>query len=317
MNFSIPVTWAGMWEEATGNMKSCDTFSAYHPIVGFTYFCLVMAFSMVFIHPVCLAITLLGSTSYALYLGGSRILRAGLRFLLPLAVLTAVLNPLFNHQGVTILLYFRNGNPLTLESVWYGLVMACVLVAMICWFSCYNRVMTSDKFVYLFGRIAPAFSLLLSITLRFIPRFRERFSRVSAAQRCVGCDIRTGGVARRLRNILTIFSVMLTWALEGAIVTADSMRCRGHGLPGRTAFSLYRFSRRDAFSLVFLLLGGSFIAAAGWLGALRWWYIPIVYGEPVSVWNLGAFVTYLAICLFPLIVDGKEAIVWRSLKFRI
>ncbi len=37
------------------------------------------------------------------------------------------------------------------------------------WFSCYNKVMTSDKFIYLFGRLIPALSLILSMALRFVP----------------------------------------------------------------------------------------------------------------------------------------------------
>ncbi len=40
-------------------------------------------------------------------------------------------------------------------------------------------------------------------------------------------------------------SILVTWALENAIDTADSMKDRGYVLPGRTAFSIYRFDRRD------------------------------------------------------------------------
>lgn len=43
--------------------------------------------------------------------------------------------------------------PLTLESIAYGCAAAVMLVAVLFWFSCYNEVMTSDKFMYLFGRI--------------------------------------------------------------------------------------------------------------------------------------------------------------------
>ena len=71
--------------------------------------------------------------------------------MLPLLLLTALINPAFNHEGQTILTYLSNGNPITLESIVYGVAAAAMLVAVICWFSCYNSVMTSDKFVYLFG----------------------------------------------------------------------------------------------------------------------------------------------------------------------
>ena len=109
--------------------------------------------------------------------------------------------------------------------------------------------MTSDKFVYLFGRLIPALSLVLSMALRFVPKFQAQFHVVSEAQRCIGRDVSDGGVIRRIRNAVTIFSIMLTWSLENAIETADSMKSRGYGLPGRTAFSIYRFDDRDGCSI--------------------------------------------------------------------
>jgi energy-coupling factor transport system permease protein len=40
---------------------------------------------------------------------------------------TAWLNPLFNHAGVTLLFYLPGGNPVTLESMVYGLAAATML----------------------------------------------------------------------------------------------------------------------------------------------------------------------------------------------
>lgn len=80
-----------------------------------------------------------------------------------------------------------------------------MLAAVVTWFSCYTAVMTSDKFVYLFGRVIPALSLVLSMTLRFVPKFQAQFRVVSEAQRCVGRDVSDGSLFRRLRNAVTIF----------------------------------------------------------------------------------------------------------------
>ena len=41
-----------------------DTFSRYHPVVNFLFFALVLVFSMVLMHPVCLLISLLGAVLY-------------------------------------------------------------------------------------------------------------------------------------------------------------------------------------------------------------------------------------------------------------
>ncbi len=134
----------------------------------------------------------------------------------------------------------------------YGVAAAVMLASVVLWFSSYNEVMTSDKFVYLFGRVIPALSLVLSMALRFIPKFKAQMQTVSEAQACIGRDTKNGSVFQRVGNAVKIFSIMVTWSLENAIETADSMRSRGYGLPGRTAFSIYRFDDRDKAALAWL-----------------------------------------------------------------
>ena len=99
-----------------------DAFSTYHPVVNFIYFTLVLVFAMFLMHPVCLALSFIAAFTYSLRLNGRRVLRFNLKYMLPLMLLTALLNPLFNHQGMTVITYLGTGNPLTLESILYGLV---------------------------------------------------------------------------------------------------------------------------------------------------------------------------------------------------
>lgn len=132
-------------------------------------------------------------------------------------LLTALLNPLFNHKGATVITYLGSGNPLTLESILYGLAAAAMLVTVISWFSCYNAVMTSDKFVYLFGRIIPALSLIFTMVLRFVPRFKAQLQAVSAAQqRHWAAMLPAGNLRQRARHAIAIISIMATWALENS-----------------------------------------------------------------------------------------------------
>ncbi|MEG2680034.1 MAG: energy-coupling factor transporter transmembrane component T, partial [Oscillospiraceae bacterium] len=77
----------------------------------------------------------------------------------------------------------------------------------------------------------------LSMALRFVPKFREQAKVVSNAQRCVGRDVSNGALIQRARHGVRMLSILVTWALENAIETADSMKSRGYGLPGRTAYS--------------------------------------------------------------------------------
>ena len=156
-------------------MRNRDSFSGYHPTVNFLYFGLVLAFTMVLMHPVSLLISLVSALSYAVYLNGKKAVRFSLMYLMPMMLMAAIVNPALQHAAVIILTYLPSGNPLTLESIAYGVAAAILLAAVITWFSCYTAVMTSDKFVYLFGRIIPALSLVLSMTLRFVPRFQAQY----------------------------------------------------------------------------------------------------------------------------------------------
>ena len=196
-----------------------DTFSDCHPAVNFAYFALVLAFSMTLMHPVCLLISLTGACCYLARLHGLRELGNSARWLVPMALLAALVNPAFVHQGVTILTYLPSGNPLTLESILYGLAAALLLASVVLWFRCFSAVMTSDKFIYLFGRAIPALSLVLSMTLRFVPRFRRQFHTVAQAQRFMGRDTENGSPLQRARNAMKVFSIMVTWSLESAIDT--------------------------------------------------------------------------------------------------
>ena len=295
-------------------MKNQDTFSSYHPIVNFIYFAMVLGFTMFLMHPASLLISLASAVVYNVYLNGRKALRFQLVCLLPMMVFAMFINPAFNHEGATILTYLPTGNPLTLESIVYGAAAALMLAAVITWFACYTAVMTSDKFIYLFGRVIPALSLVLSMTLRFVPRFRAQFAAVSEAQRCIGRDAGNGSLFERCRHAVTILSIMLTWSLENAIETADSMKSRGYGLPGRTAFSIYRLDDRDRAALLWLCFCGFFFLCGSLAGGTEWRYYPTIRGAALTPMTAALQAVYLALCLTPVILNRKEDLVWKRLR---
>jgi energy-coupling factor transport system permease protein len=115
----------------------------------------------------------------------------------------------------------------------------------------------------------------------------------------------------RVKHGLTILSIMITWALENAIETADSMRSRGYGLKGRTAFSIYRFDRRDGYMLGFIIVCGVYVAVGAASHGLYWQYYPRLRGELGGAYMLSLFIAYLALCSAPLILDLTEDRKWK------
>lgn len=298
-------------------MRNKDTFSGYHPMVNFLYYTLVLLFSMCLMHPVYLAVSFAGALAYVILLKGKKAVKFAVMELLPMVILAALVNPAFNHEGMTILTYLPSGNPLTLESMFYGVAAAVMLASVVLWFSSYNEVMTSDKFVYLFGRIVPALSLILSMALRFIPKFKMQMQVVSEAQACIGCDTKNGSVARRIGNAIKIFSIMITWSLENALETADSMRSRGYGLPGRTAFSIYRFDDRDKAVFAWLCFCGVYLISGWMAGGMYFRYYPTVKNVPVTPMSVSFMLVYFMLVFTPVMLDRKEDRQWKSSKSTI
>lgn len=156
-----------------------DAFARCHPAVNLLYFALVLTGTMFFWHPACQLLSLGFGLAYLVYLEHWPAVCRRLRWMVPLFVLTALINPAFSHAGATILAYFPSGNPLTLESIWFGLASAGMLLAALCWCFCCADILTTDKIVCLLGRALPALSLLLAMALRFVPRLRRQMQEIA------------------------------------------------------------------------------------------------------------------------------------------
>ena len=293
-----------------------NEFAKYHPLINFIYFTAVIVFSMIFVHPICLVTSLLCSVMYSVILNGKKALKF-IAMLLPLMLISALINPAFNHEGVTVIAYLPSGNPLTLESILYGIVAASMVAMVICWFSCFNKIMTSDKFIYLFGRIIPSLSLILSMTFRFVPKFKEQVQEVSNAQKSMGRDSSEGSVFARVKNSIRILSAVITWSLENAIDTSDSMKSRGYGLTGRTAYSNYVFDKRDVTALIYLAVTITYFLIGALLGKINYRYFPSMRGTDMSFYSTSIFISYIMICIMPIIIEIWEELKWRKLKSKI
>ena len=217
---------------------------------------------MCLMHPAYLAISLTGALTYDIYLKGRKAVRFAVMGLLPMAALAALVNPAFNHEGATILTYLPSGNPLTMESMFYGVAAAVMLASVVLWFSSYNEVMTSDKFVYLFGRVIPALSLVLSMALRFIPTLIEETDKIMSAQKARGADFETGNLIQRAKALLPLLVPLFVSAFRRADELAVAMECRCyHGDQGRTRMKQLEWRGRDTLALLWgaLVLAGMIV----------------------------------------------------------
>lgn len=293
-----------------------DAFSELHPAVNFIFFLGALGFGMVIQHPAYLLAGIIGAGCYYFLLNGSGGLRMVL-FSLPLCLMIALVNPLFNHRGKTILFYLF-GNPYTLESLVYGSVTAGVLLVMLLWFGCYSAVMTGDKFTCLFGNTIPSLSLLLVMIFRMVPSMLRKASQITGARRSVGKGV--DGEARYINKAkegMTVLGALASWALEGSIVTADSMGARGYGTGKRSSFMIYRMTIRDWVVLgIMVVLAAVVLAAVAW-GAAAAEFLPEWSVIPVKGKNGIIFGLYCIYLLIPTALHIEEDIKWHIMRSRI
>ncbi len=294
-----------------------DSFSEFHPVTNFAYFTAVTAFGMFYTDPVFQGFSLTAALVYSTGLKGRKGLKNNIYFMFSAIIFMAVLNPAFNHEGTTILFYLKGGNPVTLEAIAYGISSSLTFITVILWFSCYNSVMTSDKFIYLFGKIIPALSMIFSMVLRFVPRYADQIKAVSKAQKCIGKDVSQGNLIHKAQNGINIISVISTWALENAIETADSMKARGYGLPGRTSFSIFRFQKRDKILLPAIILPSLIVSAGDLAGHGRMIFFPSIRFPEITIIKVIIYIAYLVLHMIPIIVNVWEAVKWKHIKSRI
>lgn len=299
----------GIYFLRKGRGKMQTAFQKCHPGVNMLFFVSVLLYAMVFYHSVLLGISFCASLSYNLYLKNGKGAKTTFAFLIPTLLLVTVFNALFAHYGVTPLFFLPSGNAITLEAMLYGLSTGVMVVTVFLWLGCYNAVVTQDKFLSLFGRRFPTVALLISMTLRFIPMFAKRFRMVEQAQKGIGNE-----TENRWQNVFRNVLVVASWSVENAIETADSMKNRGYGLPGRTSFGLQSWRLRDTVLTVWMALMHSAMIFGIVTGRTKASFNPVIKFPEWTTGTILIFVCFAALCFMPLISDGWEARRWNRLR---
>ena len=282
-------------------------FERCHPAVNLIYFAAVLVGMITFQHPVFLVISFLCAFAYSVKRNGWKAVVFNL-CLLPFVVAFALYYSSYTHFGMTVLSQNMVGNNMTLESLVYGIVLGMIGAGVCMWFSCVFSVFTTDKVVYLFGKVSPRLSLFLAIALRMIPRIKKEAKRINMAQQGIGRGANQGNLWQRFRNSLRIVSMLITWTIDSLTIASESIRSRGSSLRGRKAFSIYRFDNRDRLFVIGLFLCLTLTMMAMLLGQTDMVYDPkIIWTQVNPLFCIG----YGVLCLMPF---GLE--LWTEYRFQ-
>lgn len=317
-----------------------DEFSRYHPVVNLIFYLLVLGTTMFQMSVGLVFISLFSAVVYYFMLKKTE----GLKYcavVVGIIIVSAIINPLFSHKGGTLLFYLFTGNPVTLESIIYGLISAIIIGAMLLWFSTFNQVMGVERILGAIGKVLPNVSLLITMIMRFIPQYTRHQRKVSMVNKVNKRNYdekinllnrektekenviearkrqkKKNGIDKIIDSIKEgsrTFSITTTWALENSIYTADSMKARGFGTGRRTNYSNYKFQKRDYLLMGWLVILWLVVVFSLEREKVYTYYYPFIQVKN----NMVVYLMYGLLCLTPVLINVKEEIRWLILKSRI
>ncbi len=272
-----------------------------------------MVCAMLTAQPAFVVLSFVCASAYAVYLTNWQAYGRAMRHVGLLGLLVWLVNPLFNHRGLTVL-FMCMDNPITLESLLYGGCTAVMLMSVWLWCICWNQLMTTERFLHVCGRVFPTMALLMSIVMRMIPQARHKAQAIAQAQQAMGLGIAQAKGKERVRRGVRTATVLMALSLENSMDTADAMRSRGYGAGvKRTAFSPFHFRMRDGVLLCILVLLAGTSVAGICLGMRTAAFYPFFQAADISPLFYAAYAAYLSM---PLLLQAKEEWSWKRFGFR-
>ena len=264
--------------------------------------------------PVIMGLSLFGAVAFFADIATPD-MKKGMYWFILMALVIIILNPLLNHNGVTVL-FVMNNNPVTLEAFFYGIGLAAMLIGIMIWFRSFTEIMTSDKILYVFGKVSPKFAFILSMTLRYIPLFGRQITKTRQSQQAMGL-YKEDSIPDSLKGGMRIFSVMVTWALENGIITADSMTARGYGVGRRSRFAIFSFRKNDGILLGVMLALTAVVVAGIAMDRIGFQWYPYFRSPGITPLGICSYICYGILAIMPVVIDLVEGIRWKSLQSKI
>lgn len=278
-------------------------FKNSHPMVHLLYFSAVVSGVLLFRHPVYLMIALLADCLYVRVCDRRGAWKKLLLLIFAILLYTGYYAS-SHHFGVTVLGENRIGNRITAESFVYGLVIGVIAAVCILLFWIARHVVSMDEIGYLLGTVSPNLSLFFHILIRMSKRIGFRKLEIQEGRAGIGKGICQGKWWHRIRNRISIFSILLTWLLENIPAMSDSMRSRGKTKRRRISYSLFRMDDSDRVQILCLTAEVVLCAMAYALGQTNAVYDPAICLPARTNLTYIFYVSYTALCLMPVVTDG-------------
>lgn len=187
--------------------------------------------------------------------------------LLPIILLTSVLQLYYNNSGNVLWEYKKIS--ITDGGVYTAIFIAVRILALLVISSLLTYTTSPTELTDAVEKLLSplkvfkvdihTFAMMMTIALRFIPTLIDEIDRIMSAQKSRGADFESGNIIQRIKALFPIFIPLFVSSFKRAFELADAMSCRCYaGGEGRTRLKIMKLSLRDivAFAVTFLVCAG-------------------------------------------------------------
>lgn len=276
-------------------VRRASPLHAARAAAGAAWCCALAAAALAAQHPLVLAavgLTVLGAATLA---GVAREVSRMALWLVPWALVIALVNWLVVREGLTVVARLGDVPPfgqidLTLEALVYGLLFGVRLLVVSLVFAVFTAAVDPDDLLRLLRRASVRSALAATLATRLVPVLAEDARRIGEARRCRADGGGTGAAAH-----LVVLRAVATGALDRALDVAATLEVRGYGGARRRAGRGGRpWSRHDlAFLASALALVGLTVAGRA-AGLAAFEPYPELHGDGLA--GTAAYAVALAAC---------------------
>lgn len=150
-----------------------------------------------------------------------------IKIFLLMSLLVVLINPLVSHRGLTIMFYIGY-TPITLESILYGVIGGIKLFSLLLLGNYFNATMDYERLSYVLSPLGNNLSLIISLSVKFIPEYLEKIKNIKDTQKTKGINIEEGSRVERAKGISHILNAFFFITLEQGITTIKAIKSRGY-----------------------------------------------------------------------------------------
>lgn len=288
-----------------------------HSVSIILYFGGLLCLSAIFSNPICEIIVLIGVVSCALLADKKGTIQNLLHFCLPISFLIILINPIFNHNGITVMFYIFD-NPITFEAFFYGIYFALSFCIIVVSFNLFTFFVDSDKLQYLLKGKFSIIADVLCLSLGLIPRLQKKLRLMREYKSIEKKGKEEKGIKQYFYRSTKELTALLSWSIEDVSSMLFSMRARGYGNVGKTKLKRYKFRNTDFVFILFTIFLLMFLIYFKFVFQIsRFRFYPIY--ESIS-FDFKYSLIYLLIFIYsflPIFFEMEESLKWKYLKSKI